>query len=393
MHEGEWSARLGIAGQPAEAEELMVMRDIALARLTGCRIHFQHMSTRRSVEMIRQARLQERHEQAIEFNIAGLETQIEALRPEVQRLGSEIAQRDREFVQAARALGLSSRWILFRHILPNILPEILVMASLWMATAVRTEASLAFIGLGIAPPAPTWGGMVREGFDNILNSFHLALWPSVAILILYFAYTGQAWNVMMGFAGQLSLGHSLYVGVAAYAALLERGTKPSAIVIAGDSAGGGLAGATVLAIRERGLPKPAGAALICPWVDLAAREGSMIRNDAIDWLDAATIDGLARSYAGGAPLTDPLVSPLYGIDKGDAAALPPLLVQVGSYEILVDQAVEFAERGQAAGVDVALRVWEDMVHDWHFLANVDPVGLAAIEEIAAFVARVTSRSA
>ncbi len=99
-----------------------------------------------------------------------------------------IAQRDREFVQAGRALGLSSRWILFRHILPNILPEILVMASLWMATAVRTEASLAFIGLGIAPPAPTWGGMVREGFDNILNSFHLALWPSVAILILVLAF-------------------------------------------------------------------------------------------------------------------------------------------------------------------------------------------------------------
>jgi peptide/nickel transport system permease protein len=99
-----------------------------------------------------------------------------------------ISQRDREFVQAARALGLSSRWILFRHILPNILPEILVMASLWMATAVRTEASLAFIGLGIAPPAPTWGGMVREGFDNILNSFHLALWPSVAILILVLAF-------------------------------------------------------------------------------------------------------------------------------------------------------------------------------------------------------------
>ncbi|AZO25026.1 ABC transporter permease [Mesorhizobium sp. M1E.F.Ca.ET.045.02.1.1] len=102
--------------------------------------------------------------------------------------GAVISLRDREFVQASRALGLSNRWILFRHILPNILPEILVMASLWMATAVRTEASLAFIGLGIAPPAPTWGGMVREGFDNILNSIHLALWPSVAILILVLAF-------------------------------------------------------------------------------------------------------------------------------------------------------------------------------------------------------------
>lgn len=99
-----------------------------------------------------------------------------------------ISLRDREFIQAARALGLSNRWVLFRHILPNITPEILVMASLWMATAVRTEASLAFIGLGVAPPAPTWGGMVREGFDNILNTFYLALWPSLAILILVLAF-------------------------------------------------------------------------------------------------------------------------------------------------------------------------------------------------------------
>ncbi|HEY0275763.1 MAG TPA: ABC transporter permease [Paenirhodobacter sp.] len=99
-----------------------------------------------------------------------------------------ISLRDREFIQASKALGLSDRWVMFRHILPNILPEILVMASLWMATAVRTEASLAFIGLGIAPPAPTWGSMVRDGFDNILNSFHLALWPSVAILILVLAF-------------------------------------------------------------------------------------------------------------------------------------------------------------------------------------------------------------
>ena len=102
--------------------------------------------------------------------------------------GAVISIRDREFIQAARALGLSNSWVLFRHILPNIMPEILVMASIWMATAVRTEASLAFIGLSIAPPQPTWGGMVREGFNNILSSFHLALWPSMAILILVLAF-------------------------------------------------------------------------------------------------------------------------------------------------------------------------------------------------------------
>ena len=99
-----------------------------------------------------------------------------------------ISLRDREFVQACRALGYSDSRILFRHILPSIIPEVLVMASLWMATAVRTEASLAFIGLGLAPPTPTWGGMVREGFDSILTTFHVALFPSLAILILVLAF-------------------------------------------------------------------------------------------------------------------------------------------------------------------------------------------------------------
>lgn len=98
-----------------------------------------------------------------------------------------MTQRDREYVQACHAMGFSNSRILLRHILPAIAPEIMVMASLWMATAVRTEASLAFIGLGLAPPTPTWGGMVREGFDNILSSFHLALYPSLAILILVLA--------------------------------------------------------------------------------------------------------------------------------------------------------------------------------------------------------------
>ncbi|NTF47086.1 ABC transporter permease [Agrobacterium rhizogenes] len=99
-----------------------------------------------------------------------------------------ITQRDREYVQACSAMGFSASRTLFRHILPAILPEVMVMASLWMANAVRTEASLAFVGLGIAPPAPTWGGMVRDGFQVILNSPYLALFPSLAILLLVLAF-------------------------------------------------------------------------------------------------------------------------------------------------------------------------------------------------------------
>jgi peptide/nickel transport system permease protein len=98
-----------------------------------------------------------------------------------------IAVKEREFVEAGRSLGFSDARIMFVHILPNIAAEILVMFSLWTASAIRTEASLAFIGLGLKPPTPTWGGMIREGFENILESYWLAMMPGVAILIVVFA--------------------------------------------------------------------------------------------------------------------------------------------------------------------------------------------------------------
>ncbi|MGL4241808.1 MAG: ABC transporter permease [Beijerinckiaceae bacterium] len=98
-----------------------------------------------------------------------------------------ISVKEREFVEAGRALGYSDARLMFGHILPNITPEILVMFSLWTASAIRIEASLSFIGLGLKPPTPTWGGMIREGFENILDSFWLAMMPGLAILIVVFA--------------------------------------------------------------------------------------------------------------------------------------------------------------------------------------------------------------
>ncbi len=98
-----------------------------------------------------------------------------------------IVVKEREFVEAGRALGYSNIRLMGGHILPNILPEVLVMGFLWLATAIRVEASLAFIGLGVSPPTATWGGMIREGFENILDSFWLALFPSLAILLVVFA--------------------------------------------------------------------------------------------------------------------------------------------------------------------------------------------------------------
>ena len=98
-----------------------------------------------------------------------------------------ISVKEREYIDACRALGYSDARIMGGHILPNIFPEILVMASLWLANAIRTEASLAFIGLGVKPPTPTWGGMIREGFENILDSAWLAVAPGLAILVVVFA--------------------------------------------------------------------------------------------------------------------------------------------------------------------------------------------------------------
>jgi len=98
-----------------------------------------------------------------------------------------LALRGREFIEACKALGFSDARTVGLHVVPNLAAEVLVMTSLWMANAIRTEASLAFIGLGVKPPTPTWGGMIRSGFENILDSGWLAVVPSVAILLVIFA--------------------------------------------------------------------------------------------------------------------------------------------------------------------------------------------------------------
>ena len=95
-----------------------------------------------------------------------------------------LSLKERAFVEAGRALGFSHARVLFVHILPNLMSELVVMGSLWMATAVRTEASLSFIGLGVKPPTPTWGGMMRDGFEAILDAPWLSIWPGIAILLL-----------------------------------------------------------------------------------------------------------------------------------------------------------------------------------------------------------------
>jgi len=100
---------------------------------------------------------------------------------------STLAMKERDFVDACRSLGFGDSRIMFMHVLPNILDEVVVMGSLWFAAAIRTESTLAFIGLGVPPPTATWGGIIRDGFDNLLDAPWLSIFPSIGLLSIMIA--------------------------------------------------------------------------------------------------------------------------------------------------------------------------------------------------------------
>jgi len=156
---------------------------------------------------------------------------------------------------------------------------------------------------------------------------------------------------------------------AAYRWLLAQGYKPGKIVISGDSAGGGLTLATLLALRDAGTPLPAAAVPISPWADLEGTGASVETRAAADpMVDKAGLLRMAGMYAGDSDPKNPLISPIYGDYKG----LPPMLIQVGDAEILLDDATRVAERARSAGVKVELEAWPEMFHVWHVFAKILP---------------------
>jgi acetyl esterase/lipase len=156
---------------------------------------------------------------------------------------------------------------------------------------------------------------------------------------------------------------------AAYEWLLGRGIAPGRIVVAGDSAGGGLTVATLLALRDRGRPRPAGGVCISPWVDMTCSGASYVtRAEADPMVKREGIVEMAAAYLAGADVKTPLASPLHA----DLRGLPPLLIQVGRDEVLLDDSTQLAAQAKTAGVDATLEVWEDMIHVWHwFLPMLD----------------------
>ena len=113
-----------------------------------------------------------------------------ALIPRIARLarGSTLSVKGKEYIEAARAVGQGDGKIMFIHVLPNIFGEILVMGTLWVATAIIVEASLSFIGLGVRPPTPSWGAMIRDGLDQLTNAPWLSIFPGLAIFTSVFAF-------------------------------------------------------------------------------------------------------------------------------------------------------------------------------------------------------------
>jgi acetyl esterase/lipase len=173
--------------------------------------------------------------------------------------------------------------------------------------------------------------------------------------------------------------------LAAYGWMLDRGLKSENVGFAGDSAGGNLVLAAMLALRERGLPLPTAAVLMSPWTDLAATGASYVSRAEADPIhQRSMILALAKNYLGGqGDPCDPLASPLYA----NLAGLPPLLIQVGDRETVLDDSVMFTDLARAAGVDVHLEVWDGMIHVFQMFGAELPEARLAIASIAGFLNR------
>jgi epsilon-lactone hydrolase len=170
--------------------------------------------------------------------------------------------------------------------------------------------------------------------------------------------------------------------VSGYRYLLSRGIRPERVAIAGDSAGGGLVVAAMLAMRDAGLTQPACGWCISPWVDMEGIGESMSsKAEADPMVQKAGLLEMAGLYLGGADPRSPMAAPIYA----DLSGVAPLLIQVGAAETLLDDAIRLAKIAGAADVRVDLQIWPEMVHVWHLFHPELNAGLRAIEAGGAYV--------
>jgi monoterpene epsilon-lactone hydrolase len=170
--------------------------------------------------------------------------------------------------------------------------------------------------------------------------------------------------------------------LAAFDFLVDQGIAAKHIVISGDSAGGGILLATMIRMRDAGKPLPGAAWLVSPWVDLEMTGATIDSKAEIDPLiHREYLEELASAYLSGASPRDPLASPLHA----DLAGFPPVLIQVGSAETLLDDSVRIAGRLGAADVSVRLEIWPHMIHAWHLWSARLTAGRDALASLGAFI--------
>ena len=170
--------------------------------------------------------------------------------------------------------------------------------------------------------------------------------------------------------------------VTSYQWALANGYEPENIVLAGDSAGGGLTAACLIDLRNKQLPLPAAAVLISPWLDMSLAGETMVTNDENDSsISAISMPRTRELFISEDQISDPLASPL----EADLGGLPPLLIQVGDEEVLLSDSERFNEKALKAGVDVELRVWPEMFHVWHACVGLFEEASASIDEMTQFI--------
>jgi monoterpene epsilon-lactone hydrolase len=288
-------------------------------------------------------------------------------------------------------------WALRRWIKPNSLraPDIAASraltdrvpfrAKLAPGWRIRVEQNAALNGEWIEPTAPSHAARRRHilylhggAFIAMSARTHRSLTSRLA--------SGSAASLFAldyRLAPEHPFPAALEDAMTAYRALIAGGAEPSRMALAGDSAGGGLALALLVALRDQQDPLPAAAVLFSPWTDLAATGESLVSNDAADVMHFGSwVAQQGRHYLGGTPATHPLASPLYA----DLTGLPPLLIQVGDSEVLLDDSRRVFANAKKVGVDASLRLWPGVAHGWQIFAPILPEARAALREASAFIA-------
>lgn len=267
---------------------------------------------------------------------------IEEMRADFDNLGQQMPMPDGVSVTETIAGGVSAEWV--------------------RAQNARPDAAILYLH----------GGGYRIGSPASHRHLIAALSQSVGAAALAINYR---------LAPEFPFPNAVEDAVSAYQWLIAQNIAPGHIVIAGDSAGGGLTVATLIALRERKIPLPAAGICLSPWVDLTITAQSYATRAAVDpILTREDLFVMAQTYLNRQDAKTPLASPLFA----DLHGLPPLLIQAGTDEVLVDDAIKLEANAKMSGVNVLLEVWNEMPHVWHYFFPILQEGRTAIARIGEF---------